>query len=78
MSEATCKTCPWWHSPSEKCRCNPPTVVPTRRTRAQATSSQWTEYAGSGYCPHTAADFWCGEHPDRRPCNYAEVTEVTP
>lgn len=67
MSDATCRTCPWWVQTTEllvqakfyvdhgkgECRRNAPIPSP------DDSSSWW---------PVTYAGDWCGEHPDRQPC----------
>jgi hypothetical protein len=55
VSDATCKTCPWWdatrdNAPVGYCKAHPPT------TFADGTSD-W---------PTILASSWCGEHPDRQ------------
>ena len=66
MSEATCKTCPWWHQcngfPDGTCRAHAPVVIALSRADALPTvilepHTVW---------PLTQPDGSCGEHPDRK------------
>ena len=62
MSEATCKTCPWWDMFDEFgsgrgfCRVNPP-------------ETWWDDGIGewAAKFPAPRGDVWCGEHPGRAP-----------
>jgi len=55
MSDAICRTCPWWdeereNSPTGYCKAHPPTAFAD----------------GTADWPVTLASSWCGEHPDRK------------
>jgi hypothetical protein len=68
VSEATCKTCPWWVDAMDKnygngtCHKNPPRVFDRL---------DWGAYDRvpvlNAYWPQTRPSDWCGKHPDRNP-----------
>lgn len=71
MSDATCKTCPWFdYSPDGSwglCRSKPPC---------------YDEKASKAMWPMVTDRDWCGEHPDRQPrldsyIDFATTTSVT-
>lgn len=83
MSDATCKTCPYWspypaRDDSEfrdgmgDCRRHAPTMVATRAEDPRDPADF------NSLFPYTVADEWCGSHPDRQPhLECATTTLVT-
>lgn len=66
MSEATCRTCPWWQGVSGAhpglCRKNAPMVVTEKRVDYQGE----TWYSPMSIWPNTDELDWCGSHPSRK------------
>ncbi|HZL05668.1 MAG TPA: hypothetical protein VFE45_09670 [Coriobacteriia bacterium] len=73
MSDATCKTCPYWspypaRDDSEfrgdmgDCRRHAPTMVAVRAEDPRDPADF------NSLFPYTVADEWCGEHPGRAQC----------
>ena len=75
MSDATCKTCPWYDdlngaSANGSCR----KCSPARSYMATSTNPTW----GVPWWPIVHNYDWCGEHPDRQPhLDCATTTLVT-
>jgi len=66
MGDATCNTCPWCDE--DRCRKNPPTLIPTRNTRGAYTADPVTIHTAGSFWPKVVPSLdWCGKHPDRRP-----------
>lgn len=73
MSEATCKTCPWWFSTASgcetikpgQCRRNPPTAqyIAVNHSTNYERVSRWERKTFWPFANHA---HWCGEHPDRK------------